>query len=180
MNCCFLANILMGTIHLFVGKFSYIVLNKAVYEKVVKITTKRRQCQNNPDVFCYICGGYIMAKYQFNVRADEAYFGKKLGDQDKSWALDKVCKHCTETLHFLTQGKVSSMRFGVPMVWCEPKITMMIVIFAWWICLDGISERRKIVIILMMSLLDDSYHIALKFRFQFSLPYLTLLQMYCY
>ena len=35
MNCCFLANILMGTIYLFAGKFSYIVLDKAVYDKVV-------------------------------------------------------------------------------------------------------------------------------------------------
>ena len=34
------------------------------------------------------------------------------------------------------------------------------VIFAWWICLDGISKRRKISIILILSLLDDPYHIA--------------------
>ena len=52
---------------------------------------------------------------------------------------------------------------------------MMIVIFAWWICLDGISKRRKIDIILILSLLDDPYHIVLKLQFQFSLPssYLT-------
>ena len=43
MNCCFLANILMGTIYLFAGKFGYIVLKKAVYEKVVEMSTKRRQ-----------------------------------------------------------------------------------------------------------------------------------------
>ena len=95
MNCCFLANILMGTISLFPGKFSYIVLNKAVYEKVVEMSTKRRQCRNTPDVFCYICGEYMMEKYQFDVRdftkrACEAYFGIKLGDQDKSWAPHKV------------------------------------------------------------------------------------------
>ena len=35
---------------------------------------------------------------------------------------------------------------------------MMIVIFAW-ICLDEISERRKIGIILILSLLDNSYQI---------------------
>ena len=126
MNCCFLANILMGTIHLFAGKFSYIVLNKAVYEKVVDMSTKPRQCQNNPDVFCYICGEYMTAKYQFNERgftkrAYEAYFNMKLQDQDKSWAPHKVCKHCTKRLRFWTQGKVSSMRFGVPMIWHEPK-----------------------------------------------------------
>ena len=78
MNCCFLANILMGTIYSFAGKFSYIVLKKSVYEKVVEMSTKQRQCQNNPDVFCYIYGEYMMAKCRFNVRdftkrAYEAY-----------------------------------------------------------------------------------------------------------
>ena len=53
------------------------------------MSTKRRQCCNNPDVFCYICGEYVMEKCQFNVRdftkkAYEAYCGIKLGDQDKS------------------------------------------------------------------------------------------------
>ena len=47
--------------YIFAGKFSYIVLNKAVCEKEVEMSTERRQCQNNPDVFCYICGEYMMA-----------------------------------------------------------------------------------------------------------------------
>ena len=90
------------------------------------MSIKRRQCRNKPDVICYTCGTYMMAKYRFNVRnftkrAYEAYFGIKLGDQDKSRALHKMCKHCTETLPLWTQGKVSSMRFGVSMVWIEPK-----------------------------------------------------------
>ena len=113
----------MGTIYLFAEKFSFIVLNIAilVYEKVVKMTTKQRQYQNNPDVFCCICGEYMMAKYRFNARdfikrAYEACFGMKSGDQDKSWAPHKVCKHRTETLCFWTQGKVSSMQFGIPIV----------------------------------------------------------------
>ena len=58
----------MGSIYLFAGKFSHIVLNKAVYEKVVEMSTKRRQCRNRPNVFCYICGEYMMAKHRFNVR----------------------------------------------------------------------------------------------------------------
>ena len=56
-------NILMGTMYLFAEKFSYIVLKKAVYEKVVVMSTKQRQCQNHPDVFCYICGEYMIKKY---------------------------------------------------------------------------------------------------------------------
>ena len=110
-------------------KFSDIVLNKAVYGKVVEMSTKRRQSRNNPDVFSYICGEYMMAKSvlcRFNVRyftkrAYEAHFGMKLGDQDKTWAPKQMYKHCTETLCFWIQGKVSLMRFGVHMVWREPK-----------------------------------------------------------
>ena len=52
----------------------------------------------------------MLAKYRFNVRdftkrAYKAYFGIKLGDQDKSWALHMVCKQCTETLRRWTQGR---------------------------------------------------------------------------
>ena len=102
----------MGTTYLFAGKCSCIFLNKAVYENVVEMSTKRRQRRNIPDVFCCICGEYMIAKYRFNVRdftrrVYEAYFGMKLGDQDKSWAPHKVCEHCTETLRFWTQVKVS-------------------------------------------------------------------------
>ena len=95
----------MGILYLFAKKFIYVVLNKVIYEKVVEMSTKRRQYRNNLDVFCNICGEYMMAKYRFNVRdftkrAYEAYFGMKLGDQGKSWAPHKVCKHCLETLRF--------------------------------------------------------------------------------
>ena len=49
------------------------------------MSSKRRQCRNHPDVFCYICGEYMLAKYRFNVRdfTKRAYkdsFGRKLGD----------------------------------------------------------------------------------------------------
>ena len=187
MNCCFLANILRGTIYLFAGKFSYIILNKAVYEKVVEMSTKQRQCRNNSDVFCYICDKYMMAKYRFNVRdftkrTYEAYFGMKLGDIVQS--VQSVRAKCANIVQkrYTFGPKAKSVRCGLGFPWygVSPKISMMIVIFAWWICLDEISERRKIGIILILSLLDDPYHIALKFQFQFSLPYLTLVQMKCY
>ena len=112
--------------YLFAGKFGYIVLIEAVYEKIVEMSTKRRECRNNPDVFFYICGEYMMAKHRFNVRdfterAYETYFGIKLEAQDNTWAPHKVFKHCTKTLRFCTQGKLGSMLFGFPMVWREPK-----------------------------------------------------------
>lgn len=90
------------------------------------MSSKRRHCHNDPDIFCYICGEYMPKSHRFYVRdftrrAYHAYFGMQLGDQDKAWAPHKVCKHCTETLRLWTQGKVKSMKFGVPMVWREQK-----------------------------------------------------------
>ena len=66
-------------------------------------------------------GKVPLQREKFTKRAYKAYFGIKLGDQDKSWAPHKVCKQCTETLCRWTQGKATSMRFGVPIVWREPK-----------------------------------------------------------
>jgi hypothetical protein len=50
-----------------------------------------------------------------------AYFGLKLGDQDKSWASHKVCYVCVEDLRKWSKGKNKAFRFGVPMIWREPK-----------------------------------------------------------
>ncbi|KAI6661361.1 hypothetical protein LOD99_9988 [Oopsacas minuta] len=86
----------------------------------------RRCCLNDPDDFCYICGEYMTKEHRFNTKdvtkiAYQAYFGIKLGDQDKSWSPHKVCKYYTETLHLWTQGKAKSMELEVPMVWRELK-----------------------------------------------------------
>ena len=104
----------------------------------------------------------MMAKHRFNVRdfterAYKAYFGIKLGAQDKSWAPHKVFKHCTKTLHFCDQDKVSSMLFEFPMVWREPKnhhhdyYFCMVDMSGWnqrkkkdWCYLDIESARRPI------------------------------------
>ena len=50
-----------------------------------------------------------------------AYFGMKLGDQDKSWAPHQVCSACVTGLRHWSEGKRKSFSFGVPMVWREPK-----------------------------------------------------------
>ena len=52
---------------------------------------KSRECLNNPNSFCYVCGCYIMKKQQGNItelacKSYRAYFGVTLGDQDKPWA----------------------------------------------------------------------------------------------
>ena len=50
-----------------------------------------------------------------------AYFGVLLGDQDKNWAPHQVCTTCVKTLRSWSQGKNAKLKFGVPMVWKEPK-----------------------------------------------------------
>ena len=53
--------------------------------------SRRRSCCNDPDSFCYICGEYILKEYKRSItdfvrKVYRAYFGVKLGDQDKPWA----------------------------------------------------------------------------------------------
>ena len=45
----------------------------------------------------------------------------KLGDQDKAWAPHMVCRSCTECLRQWSKGKKTSLKFGIPMVWREPR-----------------------------------------------------------
>ena len=54
-------------------------------------------------------------------RAYLAYFKIKLGDQDKLWALRKVCGACVANLRNWSKGQKCRIKFGVPMVWREPK-----------------------------------------------------------
>jgi hypothetical protein len=50
-----------------------------------------------------------------------AYFGVKLGDQDKSWAPHNVCYVCAEDLRKWSKEKKKAFRFGVPMICREAK-----------------------------------------------------------
>ena len=47
------------------------------------------------------------------------YFSIYLGDQDRVWAPDMVCKSCTEYLRQWTKGTKNSLKFGILMVWME-------------------------------------------------------------
>ncbi|GFX95366.1 uncharacterized protein TNCV_3684181 [Trichonephila clavipes] len=85
-----------------------------------------RECVNSPNCFCYICGSYTFKKQKRNIpnfvqKVYYAYFGIKLGDQDKSWAPHVVCSVCVEELRQWFKGKKKSFRFAVPMIWREPK-----------------------------------------------------------
>ena len=85
-----------------------------------------RKCKNDPDRFCYICGKVTLhsrqAKItQFVKKAYYAYFGVKLGDQDKAFAPHICCRTCVESLRLWSLKKIKSLPFGIPMVWREGK-----------------------------------------------------------
>ena len=85
-----------------------------------------RKCASHPDRFCYICGNVILpgrlAKItDFVKKAYHDYFGVKLGDQDKPYALHVSCKTCVENLHDWRDKNRKSMPFAVPIVWREDK-----------------------------------------------------------
>ena len=92
----------------------------------LKFKCNRGKCNHHQDIFCYICGCFALPKQRANItnfvrRAYLAYFGMKLGDQDKSWAPHSVCRTCVENLRQWTKGKRKCLSFGIPMVWREPK-----------------------------------------------------------
>ena len=90
------------------------------------VTSKRRKCCNDPDIFCYICGCFTLPPQRRNINSFIkkiylTYFELPLGDQNKSWAPHQVCTTCVKTLRSWSQGKNAKLKFGVPMVWREPK-----------------------------------------------------------
>ena len=83
-----------------------------------------RQCKNDPDRFCYVCGQFTTKTQRRNITADikkiyKLYFGCHLGDQDKPWAPHYICSSCSNGLRDWLNKKKASMPFAIPMVWRE-------------------------------------------------------------
>lgn len=90
------------------------------------MSSSRRSCVNDPNMFCYICGEYTVKKFRkpitdFIKSAYFSYFNSQIEDKNKPWIPQIVCKMCYEHLRQWVSGKRSRMRFGVPMQWREPK-----------------------------------------------------------
>ena len=114
---------------------------------MVKIISTRKSCRNRPNMFCYICGEYTLVPNRnpvttFIRQTYHAYFGMKLGDQDKAWAPHMVCKSYTEYLHQWSKGKKTSLKFGIPMVWREPRNHVSDCYF-WAIDVTGINRKNR-------------------------------------
>ena len=65
------------------------------------VTSKRRKCCNDPDIFCYICGCFTLPPQRRNINSFIKkiylpYFGVPLDDQEKLGAtpsLHNVCRN---------------------------------------------------------------------------------------
>ena len=88
----------------------------------------KRPCKVSSDFFCYVCGYYISQRQKKHkvipetkfFIAYEAYFGMKMGDQDKSWAPHFCCGSCRSTLEGWMRGSRKRMPFAIPRIWREP------------------------------------------------------------
>ena len=84
-----------------------------------------RKCKNDKDSFCYTCGEFVFKENrktidEFYKKAYYTYFKIKQGNQDKTWTPHTVCKSCKESLRLWTISKKTALKFGIPMIWCEP------------------------------------------------------------
>lgn len=108
-----------------------------------------RFCVNNPDNFCYVCGEVTFSDQKRVItplirKAYFYYFGRKIGDLNKSWAPHICCNNCACNLRNWINGKGRSMPFAVPMIWRESKDHVTDCYF----CLvpplqQGISKKKK-------------------------------------
>jgi hypothetical protein len=81
-----------------------------------------RNCVNCPKNICYICREVTFSTRKRPLTpvlktAYECYFGCKVGDQDKKWALH-VC--CATILREWLNNKRRSVTFALRMIWWEP------------------------------------------------------------
>ncbi|XP_017482096.1 PREDICTED: uncharacterized protein LOC108371107 isoform X2 [Rhagoletis zephyria] len=81
-------------------------------------------CPENINLFCYVCGKRAFSTNTALLteqveRAFQLYFDSEI-IRGVSWDPDKICKTCYNGLNMWIQGKRSSLRFGVPMIWTDP------------------------------------------------------------
>ena len=106
-----------------------------------------RNCKNNPDRVCYICGNVVLPNRQakitdFMKKACHDYFGIKLGDRNKPFAPLVFYKICVENLRDQRNDKKKIMPFTIPMVWKEGKYHITDCYFCK-LKLKGIDSKNK-------------------------------------
>jgi hypothetical protein len=99
------------------------------------------------NVFVISVANLWLKKHQQNItgfirKVYYAYIGVKLEVQDKSWAPHKVCYVCVVDLRKWSKWKKKTFRFGVPVIWREPKNHSDDCYFCCW-DVKGYSSKNK-------------------------------------
>ena len=116
-------------------------------------------------MFCYTLQSNRKGISEFVKCAYLAYFKVMLGDQDKVWAPHILCKQCVEHLRQWTKKDKKSPRFGIPMIWREPKNHFDGCYFCA-VNTKGINRKnRNLLVYLNFESAIRQFHTAMKFLF---------------
>ena len=81
-----------------------------------------KNCKNNPNKFCYVCGKVVFGGGRFITDAVRLaylrYFGLSIIDED--WVPHVSCDNCRKTLTSWAAGELVSLEFGIPRLWRKP------------------------------------------------------------
>ena len=136
----------------------------------------RPRCLNNPNVFWYIFGKYMLKSNTKGISkfvncSYLAYFKVMLSDKDEAWAPHIVCKQCVEHLRLEQKMIESHSALVFQLSGVNRKTISIIAIFAQ-------STRRKSTgrtgirwFIQTSSLQLGQFHTAMKFLFQYLKAY---------
>ncbi|GAB0086114.1 hypothetical protein DMENIID0001_001100 [Sergentomyia squamirostris] len=89
---------------------------------------KRKSEHCNPDLFCYVCGAFVILSNRINInaRTSEAYleyFGFPIANQEKNWVPHVTCKNCNRIFSERRRDPNRKFDFAIPMIWKEPNPT---------------------------------------------------------
>ncbi|KAK3886764.1 hypothetical protein Pcinc_009084 [Petrolisthes cinctipes] len=106
-----------------------------------------RKCKNYHNRFYYICGHVVLPDRRAKItdfvkKSYHAYFGVKLGDQEKPFAPHICCKTHVENLRDWRNKKRKSKPFGIPLVWRVGKDHITDCYFCMT-NLQGINRKNK-------------------------------------
>lgn len=80
-------------------------------------------CKNNPDIFCYVCGEYCVARERKRITESfkgiyQQYFGIGLRcGANVKYAPSVVCSKCYRSLLKWNQGQIDYIEYAFPMMW---------------------------------------------------------------
>ena len=81
--------------------------------------TRKRQCENKPDAFCYICGCFTLIRQRRNITSFVRLIIKRILDlllvTKTRNGPHILCHNCEEMLRDRTKGKRKGLPFGIPM-----------------------------------------------------------------